>query len=191
MLTYDINSELHLRLFTLDDADEFYNLTIESKPFLREWLGWLDNINSIEDTTKNIQSRFAEIADNNGYPISFVIVYKGNMVGTIGYNTIDKRNRVGTIGYWIGEKYKGQGIMSQSFKAMIDYGFNTLNLNRIEVRAATDNIKSRALPERFSFQHEGTIRDAEWLYDHYVDHEVYGMLKVEWVKRINESNERL
>ena len=191
MLTYEINNELHLRLFTLDDADEFYNLTIESKPFLREWLGWLDNINSIEDTIKNIQSRFAEIADNNGYPISFVFVYKGNMVGTIGYNTIDKRNRVGTIGYWIGEKYKGQGIMSQSFKAMIDYGFNTLNLNRIEVRAATDNIKSRALPERFSFQHEGTIRDAEWLYDHYVDHEVYGMLKVEWVKRINESNERL
>lgn len=180
MLTYDINSELHLRLFTLDDADEFYNLTIESKPFLREWLGWLDNINSIEDTTKNIQSRFAEIADNNGYPISFVIVYKGNMVGTIGYNTIDKRNRVGTIGYWIGEKYKGKGIMSQSFKAMIDYGFNTLNLNRIEVRAATDNIKSRALPERFSFQHEGTIRDAEWLYDHYVDHAVYGLLKKEW-----------
>ena len=180
MLTYDINSELHLRLFTLDDADEFYNLTIESKPFLREWLGWLDNINSIEDTIKNIQSRFAEIADNNGYPISFVIVYKGNMVGTIGYNTIDKRNRVGTIGYWIGEKYKGQGIMSQSFKAMIDYGFDTLNLNRIEVRAATNNIKSRALPERFSFQHEGTIRDAEWLYDHYVDHAVYGLLKKEW-----------
>ena len=191
MLTYDISSELHLRLFTLDDADEFYNLTIESKPFLREWLGWLDNINSIEDTTNNIQSRFAEIADNNGYPISFVIVYKGNMVGTIGYNTIDKRNRVGTIGYWIGEKYKGQGIMSQSFKAMIDYGFNTLNLNRVEVRVATDNVKSRALPERFSFQHEGTIRDAEWLYDYYVNHEVYGMLKVEWGKRINESNERL
>ena len=184
MLTYDINSELHLRLFTLDDADEFYNLTIESKLFLREWLGWLDNINSIDDTTKNIQSRFAEIAANNGHPISFVIIYKENMVGTIGYNTIDKRNRVGTIGYWIGEKYKGKGIMSQSFKAMIDYGFDTLNLNRIEVRAATNNIKSRALPERFSFQHEGTIRDAEWLYDHYVDHAVYGLLKKEWENNI-------
>lgn len=75
--------------------------------------------------------------------------------------------------------------MSQSFETMIDYGFNTLNLNRIEVRAAVENIKSRALPERFSFHLEGTIRDAEWLYDHYVDHAVYSLLKVEWEERIN------
>ena len=185
MLTYEINEDLYLRMFTLDDAEEFYNLTVESKTFLKEWLGWLDNINSVEDTVKNIQTRFTELADNNGYPKSFAIIHKGQIAGTIGYNTIDNRNRVGIIGYWIGEKYKGQGIMSQSFEAMIDYGFNTLNLNRIEVRAAAGNIKSRALPERFSFHHEGTIRDAEWLYDHYVDHAVYGLLKVEWEDRVN------
>lgn len=191
MLKVEINENLHLRMFTLDDATEFYNLTVESKAFLKEWLGWLDTIHSVEDTANNIQSRFAEIADNKGYPKSFAIIYKGNIAGTIGYSTIDNRNKVGIIGYWIGEKYKGKGIMSQSFKAMIDYGFSTLNLNRIEVRAATGNVKSRALPERFSFQHEGTIRDAEWLYDYYVDHAVYGLLKVEWENRVNELNEKL
>ena len=46
------------------------------------------------------------------------------------------------------------------------------------------SIKSRVLTERFSFHHEGTIRDAEWLYDHYVDHAVYGLLKVEWEDRV-------
>ena len=185
MLMYEIDEDLHLRMFTLDDAEEFYNLTVESKTFLKEWLGWLDNINSVEDTVKNIQARFTEVTDNKGYPKSFAIIHKGQIAGTIGYNTIDNRNRVGIIGYWIGEKYKGQGIMSQSFEAMIDYGFNVLNLNRIEVRVAVENVKSRALPERFSFHLEGTIRDAEWLYDHYVDHAVYGLLKVEWEERIN------
>lgn len=180
MLTYEINDDLHLRMFALNDAEEFYNLTIESKPFLKEWLGWLDHIHTIEDTAKNLQSRFNELSENNGYPKSFAVIYKGKIAGTIGFNTLDKSNRVGTIGYWIGEQYKGQGIMSKSFEAIMDYGFNTLNLNRIEVRTAVKNIKSRALPERFSFHHEGTIRDAEWLYDCYVDHAVYGLLKDEW-----------
>ena len=180
MLTYEINDDLHLRMFALNDAEEFYNLTIESKPFLKEWLGLLDHIHTIEDTAKNLQSRFNELSENNGYPKSFAVIYKGKIAGTIGFNTLDKSNRVGTIGYWIGEQYKGQGIMSKSFEAIMDYGFNTLNLNRIEVRTAVKNIKSRALPERFSFHHEGTIRDAEWLYDCYVDHAVYGLLKDEW-----------
>lgn len=162
MMRIDMNNDLYLRSFRLEDAEEFYNLTVESKTFLKEWLGWLDNINSVEDTVKNIQARFTEVTDNKGYPKSFAIIHKGQIAGTIGYNTIDNRNRVGIIGYWIGEKYKGQGIMSQSFEAMIDYGFNTLNLNRIEVRVAVENVKSRALTERFSFHHEGIIRDAEW-----------------------------
>ena len=99
MLMYEMDEDLHLRMFTLDDAEEFYNLTVESETFLKEWLGWLDNINSVEDTVKNIQTRFTELADNKGYPKSFAIIHKGQIVGTIGYNTIDDRNRVGVIGY--------------------------------------------------------------------------------------------
>ena len=51
-------------------------------------------------------------------------------------------------------------------------------LNRIE------NIKSRAIPERLGFLFERQIRQAEWLYDYYVDHIVYGMLEIKW-KSIN------
>ena len=43
-----------------------------------------------------------------------------------------------------------------------------------------DNHKSRAIPERFGFKKEGMIRQAEWLYDHYVDHIIYGLLAREW-----------
>lgn len=178
----EINENLQLRPFTLNDAKEFYDLIIESKSFLRKWLGWVDTIQSVEDTIKNLKSRLNEPAENNGYPKSFAIIFDGNIVGTIGYNTIDNKNKVGLIGYWIGESYRGQGIMSQAFEAIVHYGFTTLNLNRVEVNVAVKNTKSRALPERFSFHHEGTIREAEWLYDHFVDHAVYGLLKREWYK---------
>lgn len=58
--------------------------------------------------------------------------------------------------------------------------FNELKLNRVDIRAAEENIKSRAIPERLGFVCEGQIRQAEWLYDHYVNHIVYGMMAAEW-----------
>ena len=180
MLIHKIDEDVSLRMFNSDDAEEFYYLTIRSKEYLKEWLGWLDYTKTVADTERNIAARCQEVVQNGGYPQSFAIIYKGMIAGTIGFNTINKANKIGVVGYWLGEGFQGKGIMSKAFRALIDYGFNDLKLNRIEVRAAVGNTKSRALPEKFGFQQEGTIRDAEWLYDHFVDHAVYGLLAREW-----------
>lgn len=55
-----------------------------------------------------------------------------------------------------------------------------LKLNRVEIRAGVHNLKSRAIPERLGFINEGTIRQAEWLYDCYIDHVIYGILESDW-----------
>jgi ribosomal-protein-serine acetyltransferase len=55
-----------------------------------------------------------------------------------------------------------------------------LNLNRLVITCATQNQKSRAIPERLGFVHEGIARDAEWLYDHFVDHDIYAKLHCDW-----------
>jgi ribosomal-protein-serine acetyltransferase len=70
--------------------------------------------------------------------------------------------------------------MTKSCKAFIDYALGELNLNRVEIRCAEGNLKSRAIPKRLGFAKEGIIREAEWLYDHYVNHVVYGILAREW-----------
>ena len=102
--------------------------------------------------------------------------------GVIGFHKIDWNNKSTSIGYWLGEDYVGNGLMTKSVKAFVDYALIDLGLNRVEIRAAVENKKSRAIPERLGFTHEGTIRQSEWLYDHYVDHEVYGMLASDWKK---------
>lgn len=184
MLILKIDDEVSLRMFNEEDAEEFYILTINSKPYLKKWLGWLDHIKRVEDTAANIKARLEGMAENGGYPKSFAIIYRGKIAGTVGFNEIIKTNRVGVIGYWLGEAFQGKGIMTRALKAFIDYGFKELGLNRIEISAAVENKKSRALPERLGFTEEGRIRQAEWLYDHFVDHVIYGLLAEEWAVTI-------
>jgi ribosomal-protein-serine acetyltransferase len=179
LLIHKIDEEVSLRMFNEGDAEEFYKLTISSKAYLKEWLGWLDYIESEEDTIGTIKSRLKAFVENGGHPQSFAIIYKGKIVGTIDFD-VNKKNKIGIVGYWLGEQFLGKGIMTRAFESLINYGFKDLGLNKIEVSAAVKNLKSRALPERFGFTEEGKIRQAEWLYDHYVDHIIYGLLAEEW-----------
>lgn len=63
---------------------------------------------------------------------------------------------------------------------MIDFAFNEWNLNRVEIRCATGNTASQSIPKALGFEEEGLLRENEWLYDHFVDHVVFSMLKRNW-----------
>ena len=73
--------------------------------------------------------------------------------------------------------------MTRACSALGTHAFDALGLSRVEIRCATENEKSRAIPERLGFTQEGTLRQAEWLHDHFVDLTVYGMLAGEWKGR--------
>ena len=94
MLAYRIDEEVSLRMFDEGDAEEFYNLTIHSKEHLRKWLGWLDQIESLEDITQYIRTRLKIMAEDGGYLKSFAIIYKGKIAGTIGLMPLIKGIKV-------------------------------------------------------------------------------------------------
>jgi ribosomal-protein-serine acetyltransferase len=87
-----------------------------------------------------------------------------------------------TIGYWLGKDFQKNGVMSRSVKYLINYAFDKLKMHRIDIAAATENMKSRKIPEKFGFTQEGVSRESEWLNDHYVDNVWYGLLENEWKK---------
>lgn len=178
MFIHKVDDDVSLKLIELNDAERVFELTDKSREYLREWLPWLDITKKVEDTKDYIHGCLKGYAENKS--LNTVILYKGEIVGVAGFNSINWSNKTAYIGYWLGEEYQGNGIMTKVAKALTDYAINHLHLNKVEIRAAVGNKKSRSVPERLGFVNEGSIRQAEWLYDHFVDHIVYGILASEW-----------
>ncbi|GLC87101.1 GNAT family N-acetyltransferase [Lysinibacillus piscis] len=173
-----IDDTLSLRAISLEDAEAVFTLTDASRPYLRQWLPWLDMTQKTEDTITYIQGCLQGHTAKSS--LSLVILSHQQIVGIAGFNSINYHNKIATIGYWLSEDAQGRGIMTKTVQALLHYAFKDLQLHKVEIRAATGNAPSRAIPERLGFTQEGTIRAAEWLYDHYVDHVVYGLLEEEW-----------
>src|SRR5699024_3907053 len=123
-----------------------------------------------------IKNSFQIYAERSG--LTAGIFYKGNLAGIAGFNGFDWKNKIGYIGYWLATTYQGHGIMTRSVRALTDYAFHELQLIRVDIRAAYDNERSPAIPKRLVFTEEGQLRQTEWLYDHYVDHLIYGILYI-------------
>ncbi len=177
---FRLNGEngIHLRLLEIRDAEQVLDLIDGSRPYLREWLPWVDATRTVQDVQTFIHSGLQSYVANSGRELG--IWRDGRLAGVIGLHYINWTHRLTSIGYWLGEEFQARGIMTTACRTLIDFLIGEYQLNRFEIRAATENFKSRAIPERLGFTNEGTQRQAEWLYDHFVDHVIYGMLAEEW-----------
>ena len=167
-----------LELIDYHHAETLYQLVKGNRLHLREWLPWVDNMRSVDDFKRYINSSKQRYANHS--ETGYVIMANHSMIGRVGMYNIDLTNKSASIGYWLDQQWLGKGIITRCCKAMIGEGFNRLHLNRIEIRAAIENHKSQAIPERLGFKKEGIIRQGEFVNDHFVDLYVYSMLKEEW-----------
>ena len=178
MFSYRVDDEIELRLLEERHAEMLFALVDANRAYLRQWLPWLDANRDVEASRAFIRSCLQQFADNKGYQAGVWVA--DELAGMLGFHAIDRTNRSAMIGYWLAAGYQGRGIMTRACRALVDQAFDELGLNRVVIRCATGNTRSCAIPERLGFTHEGVKRQAEWLYDHFVDHNVYAMLAEDW-----------
>ncbi len=179
MVRIDVDDGLYLKSLELCEAEPLMLLVEENRPYLRRWLPWLDMTRNIDEMIAFVETALRQQTSGLGFQAG--VWSAGELAGVIGYHHLEWANRSTCVGYWISERYQGQGIMTKACRSIVDYAIDEWHLNRIEIRCAMDNVKSRAIPERLGFKTEGILREAEWLYDHHVDHVVYGMLAKQWL----------
>lgn len=188
MLWGHLTEDTELRPLIMADAAALLALIEANRAHLRHWLRWIDGNTCIADTEAFIENRLEQHADGLG--LHAAIWHHGALAGLIGMLPIHWPNRTVEIGYWLGAAFQGKGLMTQACRTLVAHSFDTLGLHRIEIRAATGNTRSRAIPERLGFTQEGIQRQAEWLYDHWLDMAVYSLLQEEWIAGAPDAGER-
>jgi [ribosomal protein S5]-alanine N-acetyltransferase len=115
--------------------------------------------------------------------INFHLIEKetNNFIGSCGYHTWYLQHNRAEIGYKInGDSFMGKGFMTEALQAIIPYGFERMNLHRIEAFVGPRNLASLRLMKKFGFTEEGKLRE------HYVkngvaeDSLVFSLLKREY-----------
>lgn len=180
MFSYKIDDGIELKMLQEHHATPLFELVERNRTHLREWLPWLDQTTEPQHVLEFIKITKAKFNQNIGFESSIWV--DGEIAGIIGLHFIEWFHKRSSIGYWLGQDYVGRGIMTRAVAGYLDYLMGELQMNYVEIRAATGNHKSRAIPERLGFKHEGTLRQYEWLYDHFVDLEHYGMTAQDWIE---------
>lgn len=104
------------------------------------------------------------------------------VLGAFGLHHWNQYHRRAEVGYGIAHARWGQGIGSEAIGAIVRFGFEQLNLNRIYARGIAYNHESVRLLERFGFQREGTFRKLSWEEDGtFHDSALYGLLREEFI----------
>jgi ribosomal-protein-serine acetyltransferase len=167
-----------IRSLAEEDVPELFQLVDANREYLRAWLPWLDGTRR----EKDLRAWATAERENAGAGRSaqFVIVDEGRIAGVIGFHEIDWSHGQVELGYWVAEDRQGRGLVTRAARALLQIAFEELGLNRVGIKTATGNARSRGVPERLGFRHEGVLREGERLYDRYVDLDSFALLASEW-----------
>lgn len=164
-----------IELINENHAHSIFTLVDCNRAYLREWLPFVDKMQTPEFAENFVKGTMQR--NKEGVEYAFVIVLNEQVIGRVGVYKIDTQNKIGEIGYWIARDFQGKGIITKACQVIIDFCFSELLLNRIEIKCGTQNFKSQSIPEKLKFTKEGVMRQAELLYDKFIDINLYSLIK--------------
>lgn len=164
---------LLLRPFRESDAEAFFECC--QNPNIGNNAGWKPH-ESLEESQEILRSVF--ISQSGIWAI--ILKEDGRLIGSVGIIPDSKREnpQARMLGYWLDESHWGKGYMTEAVQSVLDYGFNTLQLNLITANCYPHNERSQQVLKRYGFIYEGTLHQAELTYDgHLYDHQCYYLTK--------------
>jgi ribosomal-protein-serine acetyltransferase len=177
LLPRDLGGGLVLHAATVRHAKDSFAVVDAERERLREWLPWVDSTVGVADMRRFFEA--VERQDAAGEGLHCVIEVGGRFGGLADLRIVPIQ-RSGEVGYWLAGAAVGQGVVTRAVAELFDLGFGPLRLHRIQLQAATGNLRSRAVAERLGMQYEGIRREAEELPQGFVDLAVYSTLAHEW-----------
>lgn len=177
LISFPIFPDILLREVTMKDAAAIFHAIDSHRDYLRTWLPFVDKMHSVADEESFLKSVLS-VPEEQYEPIFGIWNDRNEVCGLIGLHFSDFANHRTEIGYWLLPEYQHRGIMTTCVRRLCQWLVNEKDIKRIQVRCATGNAASNAIPIRLGFHHEGTEQAGELLTSgEFTDIHVYSILK--------------
>lgn len=168
--------ELHPR--APEDAEEMWALIERHRKDLRVWLPWVDATSSPDECER--YAVHAQHAFEHSLWFDFAVRVGGVLCGSVGTHPINWMDRSASLGYWLSPDERGGGVMTRAVATLVGHCIERYGLNRLAIECVVENAKSRAIPQRLGFKHEGTLAEAYFLHERYRDIALYATTATRW-----------
>lgn len=166
------------KLVPQDERDVF---EYASDPEVSKFTFWNAH-KSIEDSRNFINSVLEKYIRDEAGEWGIVLKENSKVIGSLGLLHLDTKNRLVQMGYVLSRHYWGKGIMPEAVKRVLKFGFEEMELNRIECYHLLPNEKSGRVMQKAGMSFEGIARKRSFVKGRYWDVKQYAILCSDWTK---------
>lgn len=170
---------LMLRQLSPADAEDYFE--IASSPVVTAQTTWKRHL-ILEDSKNYIKKIMQRYENQEEYHWAIVYQQTGKVIGRTGLIRIDPEHDKAELGYVLSHHYWNQGIVTEATRAVIDYAFCELGINRVEARCNAHNTGSYRVMEKLGLQFEGLLRQQLKIHGVYVDQRMYAIIRDDYLQ---------
>ena len=160
----------------------------DSSSMLKNWIAdekiqslYSEPTYKTEEAVKELLTKYITSYEKEDYYRWAVIDKETNeCIGQIAYFLVDSKNHFAEIEYCIGAEFQCRGFATEATKAVIKYGFEQMNLHKVQICTKTINIPSKRVIEKCGFTYEGILRDYFYMNGEYIGRLYFSILRSEY-----------
>jgi [ribosomal protein S5]-alanine N-acetyltransferase len=173
-----------LREIVPADAEDLYRIFSDEET-MRYWS--CRPYTTIDQARRLIDGISKLVRDGAGIHWGITLRGDNRLIGKCGYNEWRKAHRRGDISYIVAREQWGKGVVSEAMCAVLDFGFDQMNLHSVEAGVTPGNDGSTRMLQKLGFRLEGHLRESYLAEDVFVDSLIYSLLRRDWEAARNEA----
>lgn len=161
---------------------------IDDDAMLKNWIAdekvqsmYSEPVYTTKEAVKELLDKYISSYEKNDY-YRWAIIERtsGECIGQIAFFLVDSKNDFAEIEYCIGSDFQCKGYATEATKSIIKYGFEKINLHKVQICTKAINKPSKRVIEKCGFTYEGTLRDYFYFKGDYVGRLYFSMLRDEF-----------
>ena len=148
-----------LRPYRAEDSEAMYEAVRESIPEISKWMEWCTPAFSMEQSRDFVESCPEAWEDETAFGFAITDAVTGRYLGGCGLNRIRYDLGMANLGYWVRTGATKKGVATATTRLLAGFGFDELDLNRIELVIDAENLASQRVAEKAGAIKEGILRN--------------------------------